>query len=70
MTRQAIDALPTLPERRSSKTPTTARLMEIFSDLCWYEFERAGELVVFPIQLSPLQKKLLQLLEIDVSVYA
>ena len=44
--------------------------MEIFSDLCWYEFERAGELVVFPIQLSPLQKKLLQLLEIDVSVYA
>jgi transposase len=70
MTRQAIDALPILPERRPSKTPTTARLLEIFSDICWYEFQRADELVVFPIQLSPLQKKLLQLLEIDLNVYA
>jgi transposase len=69
MKRCGIEALPILPEGRLTKTPTTARLLETFSGLSWYEFERAGEAVTFPIQLTPLQKQLLQLLGMDVSTY-
>ena len=32
----------------STKTPTTAHLLEMFSDVCWFEFERGGETVTFP----------------------
>lgn len=70
MERDGIDALPILPEGRLTKTPTTARLLEMFSDVCWYEFERGGETVTFPIELSPLQQQLLRLLGLDPSAYA
>jgi len=69
MIRHGLQALPILPEGRSTKTPTTARLLEIFSDVCWYEFERGGETVTFPIELSPLQKQLLRLLDMHPSAY-
>jgi len=70
MSRQRLQSLPILPEGRETKTPTTARLLEMFSDVSWYEFEREGEALTFPIDLSPLQKQLLHLLEIDPSVYS
>ena len=70
MKRCGLDAIPILPEGRLTKTPTTARLLEMFSDVSWYEFQRAGETVTFPIRLSSLQKQLLEMLDIDVSVYA
>jgi transposase len=70
MDRQGIESLPILPEGRLTKTPTTARLLEIFSGVAWYEFERGGETVTFPVELTPLQKNLLSLLDIDPSVYA
>jgi transposase len=69
MQREGLESLPILPEGRATKTPTTARLLEMFSDVSWYQFERGEETVTFPIQLSPLQKKLLHLLEIDVAAY-
>jgi transposase len=70
MRRKGLESLPILPEGRESKTPTTARLLEMFSNVCWYEFERGGEMVTFPIQLSAFQKELLQLLDMDPSAYA
>jgi len=70
MVRNGIESLPVLPEGRMTRTPTTARILEMFSDVCWYEFERGGETVTFPIQLSQLQKQLLRLLDIDLSAYA
>lgn len=70
MQREGIKSLPILPEGRLTKTPTTARLLEIFSDISWYEFERGGETVTFPIKLSQLQKQLLRLLGMDTSAYA
>jgi transposase len=70
MRRYGIEALPILPEGRLTKTPTTARLLEIFSDVSWFEFERAGETVAFPIELSQLQKELLRLLSMNPSSYA
>mgnify|MGYP002749763716 CR=1 FL=1 len=69
MLREGIESLPILPEGRFTKTPTTARLLEMFSDVSWYEFERGEEVVTFPIRLTPLQKQLLGLLEIDPLVY-
>ena len=69
MKRSGIEALPILPEGRLTKTPTTARLLEMFSGLSWYEFERGGEAVTFPIQLTTLQKQLLRLLGMDASAY-
>ena len=70
MLREGIESLPVLPESRESKTPTTTRLLEIFNDVSWYEFEREGETTTFPIELSPLQKQLLKLLDMDPSAYA
>lgn len=70
MIRDGTESLPILPEGRQTRTPTTARILEMFSDVCWYEFERGGETVTFPIQLSPLQEHLLRLLDMDPSIYA
>ena len=70
MLRDGVEALPILPEGRATRTPTTARILEHFSGMCWYEFERGGETVAFPIELSPLQKQLLGLLDMDPSTYA
>ena len=69
MLREGIKSLPILPEERFSETPTTARILETFSDVSWYEFERGDEVVTFPIRLTPLQKQLLGLLGMDPLVY-
>ena len=70
MKRLGLESLPILPEGRLTKTPTTARLLEMFTNVAWYEFDRAGDAVTFPIQLSTLQKQLLRLLDMDPSTYA
>lgn len=70
MIREGIEALPILPEGRLTRTPTTARILEMFSNVCWYEFARGDETVTFPIQLSALQKELLRLLGMNASTYA
>ena len=70
MAAAGMDSLSILPEARPSRTPTTARLLEMFSGVAWYEFERNEEIVTFPVKLTPLQVKLLKLLEIDPTVYA
>lgn len=49
-----IDSLPLLPEGRDTETPTAARILEAFTDVSWYEFERTGETVAFPIKLTAL----------------
>ncbi len=69
MKREGIESLPILPEGRATKTPTTARILEMFSNVSWFEFERGDEMVTFPIQLSSLQKQLLRLLDMDPSSY-
>jgi transposase len=70
MRREDIDSLPILPEGRPTKSPTTARLLEIFSGASWYEAKRDGQTTIFPMQLTKLQTQLLRLLSIDRSAYA
>lgn len=69
MLQQNIEELPLLPEGRMTATPTAARILEAFTNMSWYEFERAGETVAFPIKLSGLQHQLLDLLEVPHSLY-
>ena len=52
MIRDGIETLPILPKSCGTRTPTTARILAMLNDVCWYEFERGGEEVTFPIQLS------------------
>mgnify|MGYP001081939027 CR=1 FL=1 len=70
MVEEKISELPSLlPEGRLTKTPTAMRILEAFSDLCWYEFEGTKEQAVFPIKLSALQKQLLSLLGLPGNFY-
>lgn len=69
MVKEKISELPLLPEGRVTKTPTAMRILEAFSDLCWYEFEGEKEKAVFPIKLSALQKQLLRLLGLPENFY-
>lgn len=69
MVRAGIEELPILPEGRMTKTPTAARILEAFSDVKWYEFEGADESVMFPVELSPIQRNLLRLLEVPQAAY-
>lgn len=70
MVEEGIQSLPIYPEGRPSRTPTTARVLEMFSDVAWYEYERGDEAVLFPVQLSTLQRDILRLLGMDESAYA
>ena len=69
MKRNAIRRLAVLPEGRMSPTPTTARVLEMFSDVAWYEYEGGSEHVVFPVRLKKIQKDLLKLLGVDPKIY-
>jgi len=69
MVKEKIAELPLFPEGRTTKMPTAMRILEAFSDLCWYEFEGTKEQAVFPIKLSALQKQLLRLLDLPEKFY-
>lgn len=69
MQKRRIASLPLLPEGRATATPTAARILEAFTDVCWYEFERDGETVAFPITLHALQAQLLELLDVPRTAY-
>ncbi len=69
MRRRGLKTLPLLPENRSTATPTCPRILEAFRDVRWYEVEHKGEVIASPIELSPLQHTLLELLGIPAEVY-
>jgi len=70
MVQHNVTSLPILPEGRHTKTPTTARILEMFSGISRFQFEADDEKVAFPVRLTGLQKELLHLLDIPSSVYA
>lgn len=64
-----IKELPLFPEKRTTSTPTCARILEAFRGIQWHEFKRGQEHVCFPINLNHLQKTLLKLLDVPVELY-
>jgi transposase len=69
MVREKIESLPLLPEGRPTKTPTCPRILEAFNAVGWQEFVRGDEVIAFPINLTPLQKQLLHLLDVPAQPY-
>ena len=70
MARRQIKALPILPEGRYSKTPSWAQIPEAFALRAKHELYENDRLIqVFIDPLTELQQTLLQLLEIDATVY-
>lgn len=64
-----ISKIPVLPEGRATATPTTPRILENFADVTWHEYENGQDVVNFPVELTPIQKLLLDLSAVPQSLY-
>ena len=65
-----IKSLPLYPERRACKAPTTDRLIMLFGPLQYHRLRNKGLMVQeFAPELDEVQKKLLELLELDPAIY-
>jgi len=69
MKREGLKSLPLFPERRETKTPTCARILEAFEGVDWHEIRRKGEVQQFPVKLSKLQRDLLRLTGVPTELY-
>jgi transposase len=70
MRRQAIQAIPILPEGRDSKTPTYEQILCTFVGRTKHQLYEQDRLIkTFIDPLSQIQKTVLKLLEIDSAVY-
>ncbi|ODS33694.1 MAG: hypothetical protein SCARUB_01130, partial [Candidatus Scalindua rubra] len=65
----SIKSLPIYPEERSCKYPTTFDIVRLFKCIERYEVEERDKIYVFPAQLNELQKQVLELLEVPISLY-
>ena len=70
MQRQAIAELPLYPEQRACRRPTTEQVLRLFSLAQRHRLTQAGETVqVFDVQLTDLQRQVLDLLRVSQAVY-
>jgi len=69
MQHRGLKTLALLPEHRRTPTPTWPRILEAFRDVRWYEVELRGEVMAFPIELTQLQRTLLELLGVPAEAY-
>lgn len=69
MRKNKIQSLPIYPESRQCKFPTVFDVVRLFRGVERYEVEGDGPLQIFPATLSPIQKQVLNLLEVPVSLY-
>ena len=70
MAKVGIQELCLLPEDRMTSTPTAPRILELFKNISWYEFQRGDEMIRFPIKLSILQSQLISLLGVPKELYS
>src|SRR4051794_39351157 len=70
MVRTGVESVRLYPEGRACRYPTVRRLIEIFEDVHRHRLKSGTEPeVVFTTKLSPLQKKILRLLNLPQSAY-
>lgn len=69
MKKQKIKAISIYPEKRACQFPTTNDIVRLFKNVEKYEVTKEGEVIVFPAKLSNIQKQVLNLLEIPISLY-
>jgi transposase len=64
-----LESLPLYPERRDCKAPTTRRILDIFEPIQRHTLTAHGKSETFVSELSPLQRRLLKLLNIPSTNY-
>jgi transposase len=70
MKREGLDALPLYPEGRACRCPTVRRLIDVFDPIQRHEIHQPGQTPTVAVtELTPLQRRLLQLLRIPASNY-
>ena len=69
MKHRSIPSLPLYPEARSCPYPTMFDIVRAFRGVERYEVIDRDRAIVFPAQLNPLQKQLLELLGVPESLY-
>jgi transposase len=69
MKRHGIPALPMYPEDRPCPYPTMFDIVRTFRGVERYEVLHGENATLFPAALSPLQKQLLAMLEVPISLY-
>lgn len=67
--RHSLSTLPLYPENRPCPYPTIFDIVRVFRGVERYEVLEGERLTLFPAQLSQLQKQILQLLEVPISLY-
>jgi transposase len=69
MRRHSLPALPLYPEARPCRYPTLFDLVRVFHGAERYEVKEGDRVILFPAPLNALQRQLLELLEVPVSLY-
>jgi transposase len=70
MEREGLESLPMYPEGRACRHPTARRLIDLFDPIQRHEIHQPGKAPVVTVtELTPLQKRLLRLLQIPASSY-
>ena len=69
MKRRSIPSLPLYPEDRPCPYPTLFDIVRVFRGVERYEVLDGERLTLFPARLNPLQKQLLEMLEVPLSLY-
>jgi transposase len=70
MVRTKVESLRLYPEGRGCRYPTVRRLLEVFEDVQRHRLKVGAEPAVrFTTKLSPLQKKVLRLLDLPLTAY-
>jgi len=67
--RRSLPPLPLYPEDRPCPYPTIFDIVRVFRGVERYEVLEGQRLTLFPAQLTPLQKQILELLEVPISLY-
>ena len=69
MKRKSLVSLPIYPEGKPCRYPTAFDIVRLFKGVERYEVVQGEQLHIFPAQLSTVQKQVLTLLEVPLSLY-
>jgi len=69
MKKEGISSLPIYPEKRPCKSPTMFDIARLFRYVERYEVTVGDDTMVFPAELTKIQKKVLSLLEVPITAY-
>ena len=69
MRKKGITSLPIYPEGRSCPSPTIFDIVRLFKDVERYEVVAGDDTMIFPAELTDVQKEVLTLLRVPVAAY-